>query len=61
MSSQWRRAGMAGAACGLDYSALAEVWRRTKTPPSERDEVFDCLRVMEGAAIEQMRLNQKDK
>lgn len=61
MSTQWRRAGMTGAAVGLDYSVLPEMWRRTKTPPAERDAVFDDLRVMEDAALEQMRLNQKDK
>lgn len=53
MSSQWRT-GMSGAT-GLDYSALPEVWRRTKTPIAERDEIFDQLRVLEDAALETMR------
>jgi hypothetical protein len=44
---------------GLDYSALPEVWRRTKTPPKDRDDVFDCLRVMEDAALEHIRATQK--
>ena len=57
MATQWR-IGFAGPT-GLDYSALAEVWRRTKTPPDERDDVFDSLRVMEDTALETMRKQQK--
>ena len=52
MSTQWRF-GMAGPT-GLDYAALPEVWRRTRTVLAERDEVFDCLRIMEEAALRQM-------
>lgn len=50
MRTQWRVAGMGGRV-GLDYSALPEVWRRTKTPPADRDEVFSMLRIMEVAAL----------
>jgi hypothetical protein len=39
---------------GLDYSALPEVWRRTKTSPALRDEVFEQLRYMEVAALNEM-------
>lgn len=39
---------------GLDYSVLPEIWRRTKTPISERDDVFECLRVMESEALKVM-------
>lgn len=49
MRTQWR-VGMAGRT-GLDYSALPEVWRRTKTPLDDRDECFELLRVLEVAAI----------
>jgi hypothetical protein len=35
------------------------VWRRTKTAPKDRDDVFDCLRVMEDAALEHIRASQK--
>lgn len=59
MGTQWRT-GFSGA-IGLDYSALPEVWRRTKTQPAERDEVFQCLRVMEGAALEHMDRMRKEK
>ena len=59
MSTQWRRAGMAGICVGLDYSVLPEVWRRAKVPPALRDDVFDDLRVMEEAALGKMRETQK--
>lgn len=52
MRTQWR-VGMSGAT-GLDYSALPEVWRRTKTPKRDRDAVFDDLRVIEIGALNAM-------
>lgn len=56
MRTQWRYvSGMAGTiATGLDYSALAEVWKRTKTPKKDRDFIFSDLVVMEAAAMEIM-------
>lgn len=57
MATQWRLGY--GGPTGLDYSALPEVWRRTKTPSEDRDDVFDALRVLEDAALEQMRKDQK--
>lgn len=64
MYRQWRT-GMNGPT-GLDYSALPEVWRRTKTPPADRDSVFYDMRVMEEAALgwmhtQQARAAKKDK
>lgn len=52
MRTQWRYA--AGGATGLDYSALPEIWRRVKVPPSDRDEVFHDVQVMEYAALDAM-------
>jgi hypothetical protein len=52
MSTQWS-VGPAGP-IGLKYEALPEVWRRTKTPMQDRDAIFQDLRVMEDAALEQM-------
>lgn len=52
MGTQWR-SGFSGYT-GLDYSALPEVWRRTKVPPEERDAVFADLVVIERAALEAM-------
>lgn len=49
MDTQWR-AGMGGYT-GLDYSALAEVWKRTHTKRRDRDRVFADLRVLESAAL----------
>lgn len=49
MRTQWR-VGPAGAT-GLDYSVLPEVWRRTKTAPADRNDVFASLQVLEGAAL----------
>lgn len=59
MSTQWRFGGMSGVPTGLDYSALSEVWRRTKTPSADRDAVFDDLRVMEEAALQQVQQERK--
>lgn len=59
MSTQWRT-GMNGAT-GLDYAVLPEIWRRTKTPPADRDDVFDCLQIMEVAALDHMHRARKDK
>lgn len=58
MGTQWR-VGFSGAT-GLDYAALSEVWRRTKTPAADRDDVFDALRLMESTALDVMR-EQRDK
>lgn len=52
MRTQWR-IGM-GQCTGLDYSALPEVWRRLKIPIKDRDEVFQQVRIMEEAALEEM-------
>lgn len=57
MSTQWR-IGMNGPT-GLDYGVLPEIWRRTKTPPKDRDAVFNDLRTMEDAALETMRKAKK--
>lgn len=53
MSTQWRVGP--GGPTGLDYSALSEVWRRMKTPPADRDGVFEDLRILEDAALQEMR------
>lgn len=57
MLTQWRY-DFSGRT-GLDYSALPEVWERTHIKPRHRDDVFDCLRVMEDAALECIREQQK--
>jgi hypothetical protein len=57
MSTQWRT-GVNGAT-GLDYGVLPEMWRRTKTPMKDRDQVFNDLRTLEDAALETMRKAKK--
>lgn len=56
-ATQWR-VGMAGAT-GLDYAALRPILQFTQVPRSEWPQVFADLRVMEDAALAQMRTNQK--
>ncbi len=57
MSTQWRT-GMAGAT-GLDYSALPAVMQLVGIPKAQQASVFDDLRVLEDAALEQMRKETK--
>lgn len=42
-------------ATGLDYNAIPTVLRLNSVPRSEWPETFECLRVMEDAALEKMR------
>ena len=56
----WGPLGGGGAAgpTGLDYGVLPEIWRRLRVPPDQRDAVFMDLRVIEGAALEQMHTKE---
>jgi hypothetical protein len=56
LSTQWR-AGATGP-IGLDYTAVPVVLRLTSTPRADWPDVFDCVRVMEVAAIKTMRENK---
>lgn len=53
MGTQWLVGP--GGPYGLNYASLHEIWRRTKVPPNMRDQVFDDLRTMEDAALEEIR------
>ena len=53
MGTQWRLGP--GGPIGLDYAALPAVMRLTGVAKGSRAEVFDALRVLEDAALEQMR------
>ena len=46
---------------GLDYQAIESTFRMTRVPRSEWPHVFEDLRTMEDAALEQIRLTQKEK
>lgn len=53
LGTQWR-IGMGGAT-GLDYNAVPVVLRLQGVPRSDWPQLFDDLRVMEGAALQAMR------
>jgi len=53
MATQWRSSGYG--ATGLDYNALPVVMRLSGVPASERNEVFQSIMILEGAALEEMR------
>jgi|AraplaMF_Col_mLB_1032019.scaffolds.fasta_scaffold172703_2 hypothetical protein len=52
METQWR-VGMGGPV-GLDYTALRIVMRMNRIPPDEQSELFEAVRVMERAALDEM-------
>jgi hypothetical protein len=53
MSTQWR-IGAVGAV-GLDYNVLPLVLQMLDIPTSERNDLFESLRVMEESALTTMR------
>jgi hypothetical protein len=57
MATQWR-VGMSGAT-GLDYNSLPQVMRLLGVATGERRDVFECIRVLEDAAMETMRSRAK--
>lgn len=52
LQTQWR-IGMNGAT-GLDYAVLPAVFDLHGVATEDRGDVFECLRIMEGAALEAM-------
>lgn len=52
MQTQWRSSGFG--ATGLDYSAIPAVFELIGVPDDLRRDTFDCVRVMEGAALRLM-------
>lgn len=53
MGTQWR-VGNAGP-IGLDYNALTSVLRLLRTPRSEWQDIFWCVRILEDEALTAMR------
>jgi len=49
MRTQWLSGP--GGYTGLNYCALAEVWKRLRVPKKERDEVFADFRIIESGAL----------
>jgi hypothetical protein len=55
VSTQWR-IGMSGPT-GLDYVPLMRLLDLDQLSADEWRDTFDCIRVLEGAALDQIRLN----
>jgi hypothetical protein len=53
MSTQWRVGP--GGAIGLDYGVLPTVMRLEGVPRADWPEAFTALRILESAALEEMR------
>jgi hypothetical protein len=45
---------------GLDYTALYPLLDREQLSADDWRDTFDCVRALEGAALDQMRLNAAD-
>jgi hypothetical protein len=56
-STQWRT-GMNGPT-GLDYTALPVVMRMIGIAPADRADTFEGVRILEDAALDTIRKNQK--
>jgi hypothetical protein len=54
LSTQWNRAGMDGARCGLKYEAFPTVYEGLGIKKKKRPEVFRGLQTMEHAALQEM-------
>lgn len=55
MTSSWTYSAGSGKPIGLRYEALPAVMRYCRIPKASRPEVFAALRVMEQAAVEELR------
>lgn len=60
LGSQWIYAGMGGVPTGIVYGSIEPVLRVRKVPAEDWAQVFEDIRVMEAAALEEMhRQHQK--
>jgi hypothetical protein len=55
MRTQWRTRGMDGRPYGLDYAVLFRLMDEDGLKGREWRETLDSIRVLEGAALEEMR------
>lgn len=60
LGSQWLRAGMGGTPTGLIYGSIEPVLRVMAVPADDWTKVFEDIRVMEAAALEEMA-RQREK
>lgn len=54
MLTQWRIAPMGGPV-GLDYNVLPIVLKIRKVDEKEEADIFECIKIMESAALKRMR------
>jgi len=54
MQTQWERNGMTGRYTGMRYVSLPVVMRFAGVPKASRRQVFDDVRIMESAVLEQI-------
>lgn len=59
VSGQWRVAGINGARFALDYTTLFMRMERLGLSDSDWEELFEDVRALESAALEQMRDNEQ--
>jgi hypothetical protein len=59
MAGQWRRAGMSGTPVALDYGPLFARMERMRLADDDWEDLFDDVRVLERAALDQMQDNEK--
>lgn len=60
LGSQWIYAGMGGVPTGIVYASIEPVLRVRKVPAEDWAQVFEDIRVLESAALEEMhRQHQK--
>jgi hypothetical protein len=52
MATQWDRGGMTGAKTGLKYDRLLQVMQLRDIPEAQHEDVWDQVRIMEGAVLE---------
>jgi len=57
--TQWRT-GMSGVT-GLDYNAIPAVLNLRKVKSKDREEVFECVKVMESAVLNRLRTLKESK
>lgn len=54
MQTQWERNGMTGRYTGMRYASLPVVMGFSGVPKAARRQVFDDIRIMESAVLEQI-------
>lgn len=61
LGSQWIYAGMGGVPTGIVYASIEPVLRVRKVPAEDWSQVFEDIRVMEAAALEEMHRQHQNR